>query len=138
MGRRACFRTQVRPSISMWAVCGSSQRLRSKPAVEPSSRRIAICARSPSNSAGTLRTSSVSADHGRRQEPLPLPAREGGEGTLQFLQIVRGKTEAAQNGLLGFRGGGVVMAPDIPKTGIDSETRSGAIEKLLECLGHEE
>jgi hypothetical protein len=29
------------------------------------------------------------------------------------------------------------MAPDVPKTGIDSECRSGAIEKLLECLGHE-
>ena len=76
--------------------------------------------------------------HRRRQQPLPLPSRQRRQRSLQFLQIVRGKSETAQNGLLGFRAGGVVMAPDIPKTGIDSECRSGAVQKLLECLGHEE
>jgi hypothetical protein len=29
------------------------------------------------------------------------------------------------------------MAPDVPETGVDSESRSGVIEELLECLGHE-
>ena len=76
------------------------------------------------------------AHHRRRRQPFPLAAGESGKRLLQLFGIAGRDAQRPQNSLLGGCGGVVIPAPNVPVPWLDARLGRGAVEELLECVGH--
>jgi hypothetical protein len=75
-------------------------------------------------------------NHRGRQQPFPFQARQFGQRTFQR-RLVRGVyTKCAEDCDLGVSTGDVMVTEDIPEIRVDAIQGSGAVEKLLELVGH--
>ena len=136
-GRRACLRTQVRPSISMDRLCGSIpaefRRTRPRGRLRAHRRMGAVSQRiRPAREAAVLPQALPAGDHRRAAKALSIrggPARPDRLSSSACAAALR-RPSALQNGLLAPRSSGVVVSPpDIPISGLDSRRHpGGAIE----------
>jgi hypothetical protein len=68
-------------------------------------------------------------------QALPFGAGAEGQGALEFGGAGGVHAESAQKRLLGFHGGVVIAAPDVPEARLDSTDGSGAVQQLFKRLG---